>query len=213
MSSSRAASTLASHARQVGRHAAAGPLDERALTLATTDTDRADATAGLVADAVASGDAERAVALLPAARTAAAADGGWRSRTRLAWVSAELALLRGQVAVADADEAVTTARAARAARHLTKSLLIRGVARHVADDPAAAADLLAALEQARAQQLTSLVWPAAAVAAEVLPQRAPELLAAAAAAAAAITTGLGPHGRAFADRPDVAHLLRHGGRR
>lgn len=209
MTSSRAASTLASHARQVGRAAEACPLDGRALARATTTVDRADATAGLVADAVAGGDPERASALVAAARAAALTDGGWRSQTRLHWVLAELALLGGQAgtAAADADEAVRTARLAGAPRHLTKSLLVRGVARHAAGASGAASDLLAALDQAGTHGLTSLVWPAAAVAAEAVPARASELLAVAADAAAAIVVGLGPRGGEFASRSDVAGLL------
>jgi hypothetical protein len=212
MPTSRAASARASHLRQVGRHADAAQRDARALDLAAAPGDLADARAGLVADALGGGDAEKAFALLPAARAAADADGGWRARTRLFWVLAELALLVGEprTAAADADEAVLAARGAGARRHLTKSLLVRGVARGAAGDPSAAAmDLLTALEQAQAAELTSLVWPAAAVAADLVPGRGAELRAVAGAAAAQVVAGLGPDGPAFAARPDVAALLKH----
>ncbi len=207
---SRSASTQASFARQVGRHADAAPLDARALALAATTEDRADATSGTVADALGAGDADLARALLPAAQAAAADDGGWRTRTRLHWVVAELSLLADEAAAAaaEADEAVTTARDAGAPRHLTKSLLVRGVARYAAGDAAGgAADLLTALAQARSAGLTTLVWPAALVAAQAVPARAPELLTVAGAAAAAIAAGLGEQAEAFATRPDVAVLL------
>jgi hypothetical protein len=208
MSGSLAASARASHRRQVGRHAAAQELDERALLLADTDEERADATSGLVADALGVGDSDRAFALLPAARQAAV---GWRGRIRLGWVVAELSLLVGELrtAVAEADEALTAARLAGAPRHVTKSLLVRGVARHVAGDRDGALDLLTALEQAQAAGLTSLVWPAALVAAAAVPGRGDALRSVAAVAAASIVAGLGTAGPAFAARPDVAELLKH----
>ena len=210
MSGSLAASARASHLRQVGRHDRAAVLDERALAAARTEDERADATSGLVADALGLGDSDRAFALLPAARQAAVA---WRGRVRLGWVVAELCLLVGEprTAVAEADEAVTAARLAGAPRHLTKSLLVRGVARHTAGDPDGAVDLLTALERAQAAGLTSLVWPAALVAAQAVPARAAELRPTAAAAARAIVNGLGVDGPSFAARTDIADLLKHRG--
>lgn len=196
-------STLASQARQVGRHAEAETLDRRALDLARSDEARADATSGLVADAVGRGDAAAAAARLPAARLAVH---GWRATTRLHWVAAELALLCDAAgeAVAAGDAAVGAARAASAPRHLTKSLLVRGVARKAAGDAAGArTDLLDALARAREQQLPTLVWPAAAVAAELEPG----LLTHARTALAAIVDGLGERGPAFAARADVSAVL------
>ncbi|HEY5335393.1 MAG TPA: hypothetical protein VIJ71_05160, partial [Mycobacteriales bacterium] len=168
-SGSLALSTLASHARQVGRHQEAADLDGRALELARTDEDRADATSGLVADALGQGDAPGAVALVRSARAAAH---GWRGTTRLHWVAAELALLRDlpDEAVAEAQRAVDTAQQAAAPRHVTKSTLVRGVARKVAGDaPGAHSDLLDALTRAEDQGLPTLDWPAAAVLAELEP--------------------------------------------
>jgi hypothetical protein len=49
---SLAASCLASHLRQLGRHAQAEPLDRLALSITTDPEARADALIGLVADAV-----------------------------------------------------------------------------------------------------------------------------------------------------------------
>jgi hypothetical protein len=124
-------------------------------------------------------------------------------------VVAELSLLLGEArtAAAEADEAVREAREARAPRHLTKSLLVRGVARHTARRDGRD-DLLVALDQALEAGLTSLVWPAALVAAQAAPDREPELLATAARAARAISAGLGAEGDSFARRADVADLLK-----
>lgn len=205
-------STLASHARQVGRHGEAARLDAWALALATYDDERADATSGLVADAIGLGDARAATERLPAAADAAGTPtgrAGWRSRTRLAWVRAELGLLTGDgSAVGAAEAAVDEATRAAAPRHAAKSLLVRGVARlESGDRTGAAADLLRALDEAREHGLLPLVWPAAQVAAEAVPERAGELRATAAGAVTAIVAGLGEHGAAFAARPDVRDLL------
>lgn len=203
LTSSLALSTRASHARQVGRHAEAASLDARALDLADTDEARADASSGLVADALGQGDVRTAAALLPPAREAAH---GWRATTRLHWVAAELALLRGAPgeAVAEAQRAVEAAGAASAPRHRTKSLLIRGVARKVDGDLVGArADLVAALTGAEGQGLPTLAWPSAAV----LSELDPGFLASARRALGAIVDGLGDRGPAFAARQDVAALL------
>lgn len=207
---SAALSTLASHARQAGRHEEAAGLDARALRLAGTPDERADAATGMVADAIGVGDAAAAATCLAAAAdlAAAVAEPAWRARTRLAWVRAELGLLTGDgSAVPAAGAALAEATAAHAPRHVTKSLLVRGVARLAAGDRAAADDLLRALDAARQQELVPLVWPAAQVAAEALPDRSAELRATAAAAASAVAAGLGEHGAAFAARPDVRSLL------
>jgi hypothetical protein len=203
LTTSLALSTLASHARQVGRHAEATALDTRALDLSDTDEARADATSGLVADALGQGDARTAVALLPSARDAAQ---GWRPTTRLHWVAAELALLRESAdeAIDESQHAVDAASAAAAPRHVTKSLLVCGVARKVAGDvPGARADLLEALTRAEGQGLPTLAWPAAAVLAELdagfADRVRPALLA--------IIDGLGDQGPAFAARPDIAAWL------
>ncbi|MGH3744438.1 MAG: hypothetical protein ACRDTP_06220, partial [Mycobacteriales bacterium] len=125
-------------------------------------------------------------------------------------VRAELALLAGAPddAVRDAEAALAEAAAAGAPRHVTKSLLVRGVARAACGDRAsAAADLRSALEQAQALGLVPLVWPAALVAARVVPEGAAEMRARAAAAATAIVVDLGDRGPAFAARPEIAALL------
>ena len=94
---SLAASCLASHLRQVGRHAEAEPADRLALATAATVEARADALIGLVADAV--GRHELALArdrleLATEQIVAVTSDHTeWRARVRLEWVGAETALL------------------------------------------------------------------------------------------------------------------------
>jgi hypothetical protein len=92
----------------------------------------ADATTGLAADAIATGDLTPLDELLTNAAEAAEAYGGWRAEVRLTWVRAEAALARG--ADSHGDEALAAARAAvamsagRSHRHFVKSRLIKGVA-------------------------------------------------------------------------------------
>ncbi len=133
---SLAASTLASHRRQLGRHADALALDERALRTAAGDPDAVfDALLGLAADAVGLGDAAAAAHRLGA--TAPLVPGGptgWRHRVRRGWVATEIALLTGDPgsAVAAAAAALTDARAVSAPRHVAKCLLFLGASHHVA---------------------------------------------------------------------------------
>lgn len=209
---SAALSALASHARQVGRHEEAAGLDARALRLAATSDERADAAVGLVADAVGVGDAAAAATCLAVAADLVSAVGepAWRARTRLAWVRAELALLNGAPgdAVRAADTARGEATAAGARRHVAKSLLMRGVAQSTCGDrERAVADLLAALDQAQALGLVPLVWPAALVAARLLPDRAAGLRATAAEAARRVAGGLEERADEFVARPEIADLL------
>lgn len=203
LETSLALSTLASHARQVGRHPEAAVFDRRARGRASSAEDRSDAVSGLVADALGQGEAAAAVALLPAARAAAY---GWRGTTRLHWVAAELALLRDlpSEAVAEAEQALRAAEGAAAPRHVTKSLLVRGVARKAAGDPAGArADVADALRRAEADGLVTLAWPAALVCAELDPGFAGR----ARLPLQAVVRGLGEQGPAFAARPDIAAAL------
>jgi hypothetical protein len=205
LGSSLALSTLASHARQVGRHAEAEALDTGALDLADSPAAAADATSGLVADALGRGDADLAQSRVRAAFDAVF---DWRSGIRYHWVVAELALLLGdpRTAAAEADEGLRVARWKGVPRHVAKSLLVRGVARHVARRDGAD-DLLAALASAQELGLPTLVWPAAQVGAEALPARAAELRAAARDALTVVVAGLGTHGAPFAARAEIADLL------
>lgn len=158
---SRAASTRASHLRQLCRHTEAEVLDRRALRTAEDAEARADALIGLVADAVGSLRLTLARRRLSRAATEIA-DAGWRTAVRLDWVRTEVALLgnRPAVAVAAAEQAVVGARRAGAPRHAAKSLLMLGAATEVQHGAAAAVPILrAAAAAADRHGLLPLIWP------------------------------------------------------
>jgi tetratricopeptide (TPR) repeat protein len=189
-----AATARASHLRQLARHAEAEDLDRAALRLAPAGPAApeacADALVGLVADAVGRYDTAAArrrlatageyVATLPAAAGAGATGAGggrhWRARIRLAWVSAEVALLceRPAEAAVSCTAAVRRSLAAGAPRHLVKSLLFRGVAEEVLGDPAAPGTLAAAAREAERLGLLPLVWPARLVRSRILASSDPQ---------------------------------------
>lgn len=172
---SLAASTLASHRRQLGGHAAARTLDARALATAPrsgpSDPDgadaagaRADALLGLAADAIGAG--RTGEARLLHARVEARS---WRSAVRRGWVAAEIELAEGRAerAVVPAEAAAATARDAGAVRHVLKSDLVLGTSLVVwgtADGVARGVELLECdLNHIVERDLWSLVWPAALV--------------------------------------------------
>jgi len=187
-----AATALASHLRQVERHAEAEHLDRHALAGSAPGSEpAADALIGLVADAVGRGDIGLAQSRLDAATAALAGvagslsgvewlpnavDWGWRAGIRLAWVAAEVALLGDQPAraLARARLAVQRSEVAGAPRHLAKSLLFRGVAEREAGEPGAAATLHAAAGAAARLGLLPLLWPALAVHAQILATTHPD---------------------------------------
>lgn len=127
---SLACSTTASLWRQLGWHARGRHWDGLALRYAGPDVEaRADAVVGLAADALGMGRFGVSETLLTAARGLSPGPG--RQPVRLAWVSAELAMARG-----DGAEAVRCARAGvdRAAapavspRHRAKSQIVLAAA-------------------------------------------------------------------------------------
>lgn len=176
---SLAASTLASHHRQLGRHAAARRLDAQALRLAADLTARrragsgaaaaasadgldaagarCDALTGLAADALGLGRLTASARLLAAAERAAT--GSWRSAVRLGWIRAELALASGrpEAAVGPARDALQSC--AGAVRHDLKSRLVLAVALATAGDTHRAdADLHQLATRAEQHQLLPLRW-------------------------------------------------------
>jgi hypothetical protein len=182
--SSLALSCRASHLRQLGRHAAAEPLDTAALAAATDPGERADALVGLVADAVGRLDRPAAERRLAAARAELASgdrrpadrDGGWRPAVRLAWVTAEVFLLRDDpvTAVAASRAAWERSLTARACRHAVKSQLILGAALDAAGRTRPALRILrAAAAGADRLDLPTLGWPARTLTARILGPRAP----------------------------------------
>jgi hypothetical protein len=130
---SLAAATAASVHRGIGRHTAAAELDNRGLALTEGPGEAAfDCIVGLTSDAVGSGSLDDARAWIEKSEAIAEGHGGdwWRQHVRLDWARAEVALLAEtpEDAVTAAAAAVTGAEAARAPRHVAKSLLFQGVA-------------------------------------------------------------------------------------
>lgn len=173
-----AAATAASVHRQLADHASGQQLDTLGLAVADGDPWATfDCRLGLAADAVGLKDAAAAGSAL--ARADSLVEPGptwWRARVRLAWVRAELALLRGAAgeAVRAGADAVDAARDAGAPRHFAKGLLFLGVAQAAAG-PAydgRAAEAVATLTRAAgvAARLGArpLVWPARLVLARLL---------------------------------------------
>jgi hypothetical protein len=180
---SLAGSTLASHRRQLGGHAVARGLDGVALLAATRaaagppDPDGldvhgalSDALLGLAADNLAVG---RIAVARRMSAAAAEVPAGWRGQVRSGWVGAEIELAAGRAAdaVVPAQRAAELAHARGALRHAIKSDLVLGAALAATGDPAArsrAAGLVRrALSEAEGRELSSLVWPACLIGADL----------------------------------------------
>jgi tetratricopeptide (TPR) repeat protein len=176
---SLAHSTRASFLRQLGWHEKARGWDGRALALAGSEPEAgADALIGLAADALGVG---RFAASGAALERASELVSGSRLPVRLAWVSAELAMARGDgpTAVAHAERAVELAAALGSARHVVKTEVVRAAAlcsagdsdasRRVADD---------ALQAAQRLGIIPLCWALACLLADIGSARhtAPEML-------------------------------------
>jgi len=168
--SSLSLSLLASHRRQVGDIDEAMRLDTAAWQEACDAESRADALTGLAADAVASGDLDRAVAWHDEAAADAAQH--WRTLTRWHWVAAERALLSGDSlrASAHARQALTAC-ASRSGRHEAKSRIILAAASGQVDE---LVDVSAVLSS---EGWVTLAWPLALVAADHAAQVPAEALA------------------------------------
>ncbi|MEO9221024.1 MAG: hypothetical protein ABI251_04445, partial [Mycobacteriaceae bacterium] len=156
---SLAASTLGSHLRQAGQHAAARPWDARALLAATSPPARTDALVGLAADALGTGQTEVAHRLLARAQPGLAA-AGWRGTMRWHWVAAETALCEEvrYEARAHAEQGVRWAVQCASVRHQVKSRLLLAAALGGEDGAKLAEDLL---DQAHEHSLLPLQWAAA----------------------------------------------------
>ncbi|HEU5475981.1 MAG TPA: hypothetical protein VFV67_35595 [Actinophytocola sp.] len=177
-----AASTLASHRRQLGGHGAARLLDAAALhrlaaaPAAVPAQAWSDVLLGLAADALGHGRFTEADRLLSRAR--ALGDPGWRGAIRLAWVSAEVALGRGRpgAAVPHAETAAGLAGAAGSVRHRIKSALVLGAALATRSDPGDRKRANGLLADARLAAtdlgLLPLVWPCALLLAGLEPSAA-----------------------------------------
>nr|WP_208406973.1 hypothetical protein [Amycolatopsis granulosa] len=208
-----ALTTLASHRRQLGGHTAARALDGTALRHACaaeglgTDTDPdgldapgalADALLGLAADHLGTG---RLTASRRVLRRAAAAAASWRTRTRLGWVTAELALASGDgpAAVEPAEAALAEAIAAGSVRHTVKSRLVLAAALGTIGQKRRARELVSGAQaDADAYDLSSLSWPAGLIAADLWPAEADRHRSRTAAVLHAVLLGSDPEGRRLA---------------
>lgn len=213
-------STIASIHRQLGRHPFARDADLDALALTDGTGEAAfDALLGLASDAVGLDEADEAAERLAQA-AAVLPDRGdewWRQRVRLDWARAEVAMLEGRTedAAACAAEAVQRAEDARAPRHVSKGLLLLGLAQVSHDHPESAATLRRSATLAESLGVLPLVWPARALLGALLAEgpggdreESDRSLAAARAAVLAIAGDLPPGVRAdWLSRLDVAALL------
>jgi hypothetical protein len=172
---SLAYSTRASFVRQLGGHDEARTFDGRAAALACNDPEAgADALIGLAADALgvgrfaASARALQRAADLMTEKITEKVPG--RVPVRLAWVSAELAMVRGQgvTAVAHAEGAVQKAADLGSARHAVKSDVVHAAALCSSGDLDGARRVAdTALEAAERLGLIPLRWALASLLAEI----------------------------------------------
>ena len=198
-----AAATLASHRRQLGGHTAARRLDARGLATARTDEARADVLLGLAADAVGTGrldEAERLRDRVPLTT--------WRARVRHGWVSAEICLSTGGAARPHAERALEEAETAGAVRHRIKSEIVLAAALAVSEPVMARKLVTRARDDATDLHLSSLVWPASLLLAEVDPSEPSGHTRTAALVLHGLLRRADPRGRELAERspwvPDPA---------
>jgi hypothetical protein len=128
---SLASSTRASFLRQLGWHERARRWDGRAMALAGSDAEAgADALIGLAADALGVGRFAASATALRRAGDLLTGSVQARLPVRLAWVSAELAMARGEgaIAVGHAERAIELATPLGSARHALKSAVIGAAA-------------------------------------------------------------------------------------
>jgi hypothetical protein len=124
---SLAHSTRASFLRQLGWHDRARRWDGLAMAVAGSDAEAAaDALIGLAADALGVGRFAASAAALERAGEMLTTDLPPRLPVRLAWVSAELAMVTGDgaTAVSHAERAIELAAALGSARHAVKSAMV-----------------------------------------------------------------------------------------
>ncbi len=135
---SLAHSTRASFLRQLGGHVSARSWDGYAWALAGSDAEaRADALIGLAADALGVGRFAASARLLRRAGELVGDDVPARSKVRLAWVTAELAMVTGDgfAAVGHARRAVAASESTSSVRHAVKSQVVLAAALCCAGEP------------------------------------------------------------------------------
>jgi hypothetical protein len=208
---SLAQSTLASHRRQLGGHAAARPLDAAALRRGRPNPEAmSDALLGLAADALGVGRQTEARRLIA---SAAGLDAGWRAGIRLGWVRAEVELGAGraELAVPHAERAAERAAASGSTRHRIKSDLVLGAALAANGNRERAVRLLTGTgAEASDLGLLPLLWPCALLLAELEPRAVAAHRRVAGDAVHRVLRRADPQGRGLAARspwvPDPAGL-------
>jgi hypothetical protein len=171
---SLALSTRASFLRQLGGHNGARGADGRAWAHsggegAADPEAPADALVGLAADALGVGRFTLSARLLERADSVVCAPGG-RLAVRRAWVSAELAMMRGDgaTAVAHAERGVAAASGYPSARHAVKSDVVLAAALCSAGQPDRARVVAdAALAATEKLGLVPLRWALACLLADI----------------------------------------------
>ena len=166
---SLAHSTRASFLRQLGGHTAARVWDGRALVAAGSDAEAAaDALIGLAADAL--GVGRFATSARALARACDLVPAFPRVQVRHQWVSAELAMARGDgvAAVEHAERALAHARDFGSTRHQVKSAVVLAAARCSAGDLHAARTVAdTALEETVRFGMIPLRWALACLLADI----------------------------------------------
>jgi len=168
---SLAHSTRASFLRQLGWHARARTWDGRASAIAGSDlAARADAMIGLAADALGVGRFAASATALDRAADLLTECLPARLPVRLAWVSAELAMARGDgpAAIGHAKRAVDLAAALGSARHALKSDVILAAALCSAGELGSSRGIAdAALETSTRLGMIPLRWALACLLADI----------------------------------------------
>jgi tetratricopeptide (TPR) repeat protein len=213
--------TIASIHRQLGRHAIAREADLDALELTDGTGEAAfDALLGLASDAVGLDEADEALAQLSHAEAVLPGRGDewWRQSVRLGWARAEVAMMEGRAedAATHAAEAVQRAEDARAPRHVSKGLLLLGLAQVTLGAEEATGTLRRSATFAESLGVLPLVWPSRALLGAMLSEgtsdsdraEGAKSLAAARSAVLAIAGDLPPGVRSeWLSRPDITALL------
>lgn len=167
---SLAHSTRASFLRQLGGHVTARSWDGRALALAGSNTEAgADALIGLAADALGVGRFATSARLLSRVDDLTG-EAPARLAVRLAWVTAELAMVTGDgfAAVGHARRAVDASGSTGSARHAVKSQVVLAAALCCAGDLAESRRVAdAALDAAGEHGLVPLSWALACLLVDV----------------------------------------------
>jgi hypothetical protein len=167
---SSALSTRASFLRQLGWHDRARPWDGQAAALANDGDAGADALIGLAADALGVGRFAASERALDRAADLMADSGSPRLPVRLAWVSAELAMFRGDGpgAVEHAGRGVDLAAGVGSVRHTVKSRVVLAAALCSAGDlDASRREGGTALDDAGRFGLVPLRWAAASLLSDI----------------------------------------------